>query len=211
MLIPIDVLLRKYQIKPKAVLHVGANEGQEARAYMNAGIPNGLFIEALPEVYTKLSHNLVQTPYTAAKACITDRDYDTVTFNVANNGGQSSSVLQFGQPHLSAHPEVKMTRAISMKTIRLDTLLSNTDMKFDFINFDLQGAELLALHSLGARMKDVQVAYLEINKRETYKGCALIDEVTAFMNKHGLYMVEQSAWIGDTWADSFWLLDKRKK
>lgn len=205
MLIPIDALLKKYNYQPGAVLHVGANEGQEAKAYMKAGIPEGLFIEALPEVFNKLSHNLAGTPYTAAKACITDRDYDKVTFNVANNGGQSSSVFQFGMPHLTAHPEVKMTRAISLQTIRLDTLLSNVDIVFDFINFDLQGAELLALNSLGKRIKDVNVAYLEINKKSTYVGCALLVEVETFMNKHGLYMVEQSPWIGDTWADSFWV------
>lgn len=211
MLIQIDVLLRKYDLHPQSVLHVGANEGQEARTYMKAGIPDGLFIEALPDVYHKLERNLSRTPYGCAWACVTDRDYETVTFNVANNGGQSSSVLQFGQPHLKAHPSVKMTGAISLKTVRLDTLLSGDDTVYDFINFDLQGAELLALNGLGKRIKDVECAYLEINRQETYIGAALLPEVTAFMNKHGLYMVEQSQWIGDTWTDSFWIKDKRKR
>lgn len=208
MLIPIDVLLRKYNLRPKSVLHVGANEGQEARTYMRAGINSGVFIEALPNVYSKLVRNLQHTPYRAMNACISDKDYDTVEFNVANNGGQSSSLLEFGQPHLQAHPEVKMTHKVTMKTVRLETLLGGEE--FDFINFDLQGAELMALRSMGKLMKHVSSAYLEINKRETYRGAALIDDVTEFMGKHGLVMVEQSAWIGDTWADSFWTRTKRK-
>lgn len=207
---PIDVLLRKYNVKPKAVLHVGANEGQEAKTYQKAGIPAGVFIEALPNVYQRLERNLRLTPYKAINACISDRDYETVEFNVASNGGQSSSMLEFGAPHIKAHPEVIMTHQIRLKTIRLETLLSNINMDFDFINFDLQGSELMALRSMGKMMKNVESAYLEINKNETYVGAGLLPEVTKFMNKHGLYMVEQSPWIGDTWADSFWLLDKRK-
>lgn len=210
MLIPIDVLLRKYNLKPLAVLHVGANEGQERHAYMRAGIKQGLFIEALPTVYTKLKRNLIGTPYSAMEACISDKDYDTVEFNVANNGGQSSSLLEFGQPHLTAHPEVKMTHRIQMKTIRLETMLDNLELEFDFINFDLQGAELMALKSMGKYIKSVECAYLEINKRSTYQGCSLLPEVTEFMARYGLVMVEQSPWIGDTWADSFWTKSKRR-
>src|SRR5215204_1487362 len=168
MLIPIDVLLKKYNIKPKSVLHVGANDGAERSAYLKAGIANGVFIEAIPAVYQKLERNLRMTPYHAVNACISDRDYETVQFNVASNGGQSSSMLEFGKPHTDAHPEVIMTHTLSLKTIRLETLLGGNE--FDFINFDLQGSELIALRSMGKLMKYVECAYLEINKKETYKG-----------------------------------------
>lgn len=206
MLIRIGNLLKKYNLQPKAVLHVGANEGQEASEYLNAGINEGLFIEAIPDVYERLKRNLRHTPYQAINACITDKDYERVVFNIANNGGQSSSVLQFGQPHITAHPTVKMVNRVEMKSIRLDTLLDQTECVYDFINFDLQGAEGMALRSMGKYMKNVECAYLEINKRETYLGCALLPEITEIME--GFTMVEQSDWIGDTWADSFWISNK---
>lgn len=205
MLIPIKQLLQKYNLKPKCVLHVGANEGQEASEYIRSGISSGVFIEALPDVYLKLQRNLHLLPFTPINACISDKDYETVSFNVASNGGQSSSLLNFGQPHLNAHPEVRMVDKIHLQTIRLDTLLREMGLTFDFINFDLQGSEMLALESMGDMIKNVKCAYLEINKRSTYIGASLLPEVTEFMNDNGLFMVEQSDWIGDTWADSFWI------
>lgn len=203
MLIPIRQLLNKYNLQPKSVLHLGANTGQEVGEYIRSGIQSGVFVEAIPDVFNILQHNLKGLPFEAVNACISDKDYETVAFNVASNGGQSSSLLKFGEPHLNAHPEVVMVEQIHLQTIRVDTLLASH--LFDFINFDLQGSELMALKSMGEKIKFVECAYLEINKRETYKGAALLPEVAEFMNSKGLYMVEQSEWIGDTWADSFWV------
>ena len=38
MLIPFDKLIKKYNIKPKGVLHVGANNGAECKAYYDNGV-----------------------------------------------------------------------------------------------------------------------------------------------------------------------------
>lgn len=208
MLIPLQSLLKKYNLKPRGVLHVGASEGQEAEVYRQAGIGKAIFIEAIPAVYRKLYARLLKHPrYAAYNLCITDKDGDVVKFNISNNGGQSSSIYEFGT-HTAIHPGIDFIDRAEFPTTRLDTLFATHDLSYDyleFINFDLQGCELLALKGMGDLIDRVQCAYLEVNKRETYKGCALLPEVTNYMNNNGLYMVEQSAWVGDSWADSFWV------
>ena len=155
MLIPFSTL----GIKPKGVLHVGASEGQEAQAYQDLGVERVVWIEADPKVHKLLLKHLEKFDnQIAIHACISDTDNEIVKFNIANNGGQSSSLLEFGT-HSTVHPEVKFTDTIELTTSRLDTVLqqwlyypaegstANLPMSYglDFLNIDLQGAELLAL------------------------------------------------------------------
>jgi len=212
MLIPFDFLFEKYKLSPKGVLHVGGSLGQEAAAYHKCGIPKAIFVEAIPDVYYKLVNNLRIFPgYSAVNACITDRDNDFVEFNVSSNEGQSSSIYEFGT-HKDCHPDVTFVDKLKMTTARIDTLIKKQIIKFgdiDFINFDIQGAELLALKSMGVYLEQVTAAYLEVNKQETYKGCALVEEVDAYLLEYGLRRVETTRWIGETWADAFYIKDKK--
>lgn len=202
MLIPFRTLFKKYNYSPKAVLHAGANFGQEAKEYFDLGITKGVFIEAIPDLFRRLKRHLLEFPadYKAINACITDKDYESVQFHLASNDGQSSSILELGT-HAKVHPEVRFTGHIMVETITLKTLLP--DLKdYEFINFDLQGAELLALKGMG-NLNHVTGAYLEVNRDELYKGCALVDEIDEYMAKWGLKRVE-TLWAGNTgWGDCF--------
>src|SRR5512139_3213466 len=96
MLFNFDQLVKRWKIKPEGVLHIGASEGQEAEAYLRNGIKKQIWIEAIPEVYEKLKGNLKSNPEAKAiNACISDRDGEQITFHIASNGGQSSSMLEF--------------------------------------------------------------------------------------------------------------------
>lgn len=208
MLIPFDYLFKKYSLSPKAVLHVGSSTGQEASAYRACGIEKAIFIEAIPDVYVELLKNLVPYPgYIAFNECITDKDGEWVEFNVSSNGGQSSSIYEFGT-HTACHPDVTFVDKLRLQTKRLDTLVKEYQIDFSdisFINFDIQGAELLALKSMGDLLNNITAAYLEVNKKETYKGCALVGEVDEYLSQYGLVRVETTDFIGDTWADAFYL------
>lgn len=56
MLIPFDYLFQKYNIKPKGVLHIGANVGEEAAMYDRLGVKKQVWIEGNPEIFLKLTH-----------------------------------------------------------------------------------------------------------------------------------------------------------
>jgi FkbM family methyltransferase len=203
MLIPFSELFKKYKIQPKGVLHVGASSGQEIAEYYKNGIKATVWIEALRDVYEQLKINISKYPDAIAiNQCISDVDGKEVQFNVANNEGQSSSFLEFGT-HTKEHPTVKFVNRIKMETIRLDTLIEKyrLDMdKYDFLNIDLQGAELLALKGLGEYLKGFKFLYLECNRAELYKGCPMVEELDEYVKPFGFERVE-TKWTGNGWGD----------
>lgn len=208
MLIQLDTLIRKYRVRPSGVLHVGANIGEEAESYDNAGIKNVVWIEANPAIYEILKLNIAKYEgHRALNFCIGDYDGKDVVFHVSNNAGQSSSVLELGT-HKQAHPEVNYIEDIPMKTHRIDSVLKSHDWSLfpmDFLNIDLQGFELQALRGMGSLLNKFKWAYLEVNKKELYKGCALIDEIDAYMRQYGFKRVATS-WAGNTgWGDSLYI------
>lgn len=205
MLIPFKELFAKYKIRSKGVMHCGASLGQEVAEYYKNGIEHSIWIEALPSIYAQLLINLL--PYKdaiAIKECVSDVDGKEVLFNVANNEGQSSSLLEFGT-HIKEHPTVKFVNRIKMETIRLDTLIKKyrLDMsKYDFLNIDLQGAELMALKGLGDYLKGFKYLYLECNRAELYKSCPMVEELDEYVKPFGFERVE-TKWTGAGWGDCF--------
>lgn len=200
MLIDFRKLFPKYNLKFEGVLHVGANVGEEASVYHMLGIKKGLFIEANPDIFLKLKSNLSSYPeYTALCFAITDESNQEVTLHISNNGSQSSSLLQLGT-HRIQHPEVYFTGDITVRSMRL------ADMNiegYDFLNMDIQGAELMALRGAGKKLSQFKALYLEVNRHEVYEGCGLIDEVDHYVGKFGFTRVE-TIWVGG-WGDALYI------
>jgi hypothetical protein len=93
-----------------------------------------------------------------------------------------------------------------MKTKRVDTLFDGYSFKnINFLNVDLQGAEHLAIEGMGDLIKNIDYALLEVNMKETYKGCMLIDDLDYFMMQRGFERVETGSWVADTWTDALYI------
>lgn len=208
MLIPFERLISKHKVNITGVLHCGASIGQEAKEYAKLGVQNMVFIEADPDIYQKLKANVANYPNAIPiNACLSDEDNKEVEFHLANNGGQSSSILEFGT-HTTAHPEVKFVGSIQLTTKRLDTLIEEFNLnihEFNFLNMDLQGAELLALRGLGDYLKYFKYAYLEVNEQEVYKHCAKVEELDMYLIGYGFRRVE-TRWSGNHgWGDAIYI------
>lgn len=206
MLIDFDYLFDKYHIKANGVLHLGANQGQEAEAYHRQGIERVIWVEALPDVYLKLVHNIARYKGNVAIcACVSDKDDEKVIFNVANNEGQSSSLLELGT-HAKEHPSVKYTSRFEVTTVRVDTLLARNNLVITqgwFLNIDLQGAELLALKGMGLLLHSFDYAYIEVNERELYKGCPLVVDIDNHLARYGFVGVETKM-MNQGWGDKLY-------
>lgn len=207
MLIPFDHLWARHKIKVKDVLHVGANKGQEALDYMRRGVKRMVWIEAHEPTFQKLLKHLsnVGGLHTILRACISNKDGEIVNFNVANNDSQSSSILDLGT-HSQEHPSVRYVDSVRMTTKRLDTLMKEENITFEygsFLNIDLQGAELLALEGMGDILERFSHLYLEVNQRELYKGCALVGEVDTFLHERGFVGCETKM-TNNGWGDKYY-------
>jgi len=229
MLIPFSELWTRHGLRNVSeVLHCGANEGQEAEEYNRLGIKRVVWIEAHEPTYQKLVHHIASLKYgsnhlkrfdhvqhdcvtfhngaihVCLNACISDKDGEPVTFHVANNGSQSSSILELGT-HAEEHPSVKYVEAVQMKTTRLDTLLAGF-VPFNpgaLFNCDIQGAELLALKGIGDMLKQFSWLYLEINTKPLYVGCSLVEEIDEFLDEYGFKRL-QTKLTNHGWGDAIY-------
>jgi Methyltransferase FkbM domain len=173
----------------KGVLHVGAHECEELPFYQRLGIAkeNCVWLDA---VQSKVDQALARGIPHVFKAVVTDKDDDTVTFRLTNNV-QSSSVLEFGT-HAKHHPQVHFVSESTETTITLDTFFERQALDashYDFWNFDIQGAEMLALRGATKALQHAKTLYLEVNTEEVYKGCAKLEELDAFLASLGFRRV----------------------
>lgn len=203
MLIPFDQLFPRWGIKPKGVLHIGANVGEEAPVYERMGIKKQIWIEGNPDIFLKLKANIAHNPEALALNYVVGDQNEPVTFHISNNGSQSSSVLDFGH-HKIDHPDVHFINDIQTTMNRIDNL--DLDLSgVDFLNIDLQGAELMALRGMGDLLKGFKWAYLEVNKEREYVGCPLIETLDLFMTANGFTRVE-TKWCGNFgWGDALYI------
>lgn len=189
-------------------MHIGGSHAEELEAYISTGIERMIWIEAIPKVFEKMKARLEPYPSAIAiNACIADVNGKEVDFKITNNEGQSSSILEL-KHHLIAHPDVYVSDVLHLTTRNIDSIINERGYDltyYDFLNIDLQGAELLALKGMRENIHKINYAYLEVNQKELYEGCALIEEIDSFMKAHGFKRVE-TKWAGDTgWGDALYL------
>ena len=200
MLIPLHELIKKYNIKIKGILHVGAHECEELSDYEKYLSRNKiLWIEALPGK-VRLCKN--QFPDINIENAIVSDVIENVEFNVSNNG-QSSSILEFGL-HSYYHPQVHYVTTFQGTTSLLKNILPNYDIEYNFLNFDIQGAELKALKGMEEYLYKVDYLYTEVNSDYVYKNCALVTELDDYLTKFDLIRVETS-WTEYRWGDAFYI------
>jgi FkbM family methyltransferase len=205
MLIDFRQLFPRWNIKPTGVLHIGANVGEEAPVYHELGIKKVIWIEGNPELMPRLIENVSRYPGQKAHNFLIGDSKGAAVLHISNNASQSSSVLDLGT-HKIAHPEVHYVKDIPMEMRRIDDLFKDgIGAEYDFLNIDLQGAELMALRGMGEILKQFKWAYLEVNKAELYKGCPLVEDLDLYLLGFGLRRVETS-WAGNSgWGDALWV------
>jgi hypothetical protein len=70
----------------------------------------------------------------------------------------------------------------------------------DIIWMDLQGAELLALQSLGDYLKKVEYIFTEVSHKEMYTGQVMFPELHTFLLQNGfinITPISQNGWQED--------------
>lgn len=205
MLIPLKTLVERFGINPNGVLHVGANVGEEAVQYEEHGIKKVIWIEANPDIYQTLISNVSNLGHRCLNFCAGDENKDTV-FHVANNNGQSSSVLELGT-HRKNHPNVRYTHDIQVSMLRIDTFFSEERLEWiegiDFLSMDVQGFELNVLKGMGDLLNQFKYVYAEVNKEEVYQRNALVADVDQYLSKFG-FRPRMEKWTGAKWGDKFY-------
>jgi len=205
MLIKFQELLNNYNINVKGILHVGAHECEELNDYMSGGCNKDkiIWLEGNPNLVNKIKNkdkNIKVYNY-----LVSNQDDIETTLNIANNG-QSSSILELGT-HKHHHPHVHYNGEITLKTKTIDSIYKLEHIPLDFANFlniDIQGAELLAIKGMKDILKQFDYLYLEVNREHLYINSALIDEIDEYVSKYNFKRV-QTSWTQYNWGDAFYI------
>ena len=205
MIILLDDLIKKYNIKINGIIHVGAHECEEIIYYDKYIERNKvLWIEAQEEkvAFSKKKYENILIE----RAIVSDK-IEIVTFNVANNG-QSSSILELDL-HKIHYPYIEYTQSYNVQTNTLKNIISKYDhIPFNFMNLDIQGVELNALKGMEEQLENIDYIYTEVNRKCLYKDCALIDDIDEYVKQFNFIRVE-TRWTNSDWGDAFYIKENK--
>lgn len=205
MLIKLHDLVKKYNLKLKGVLHIGAHMGEELKDYKRQGLTEDqiIWVEANPNLVNKLKR--IYKKWKIIHCVVSNKDNQEVEFNISSNG-ESSSIFEFGS-HTKHHPHIKFINKIKLKTKTVKTMYKENKIPHNFANFlniDIQGAELLALQGMGDLLNNFDYLYLEVNQEELYKGGCLVSEIDEYVKQYGFKRVETKM-TQFNWGDALYI------
>ncbi len=210
MLIDIPSLISHYNVgRVSGVIHAGAHIGEEREAYERLPCRNVLWIEGNSSLLPELEANVLPLGHKVANELLSATDGEELTFHLTNNN-QSSSILEFGT-HTEVSPDVWFIEDRTLFTKTLDTVVKEAEFTdFNFLNMDLQGAELLCLKGGADTISKLDYIYTEINEDYLYKDCVLLPELKDFLVDFELVNLLQAGapergpgWVG--WGDGFYI------
>jgi len=209
MLIKFQEIVKKHNLNINGILHVGAHHAEELPDYLACGINKIIWVEAEHKTFEVLK--MILKPHTEQKAysfAASDEDGIEVDFHIASNG-ESSSILEM-DTHLKEHPHITIVDKKKVFTKKIDTFFQEENLEsknYNFLNLDIQGAELLALKGMKDSLKNIDYIYSEVNIKELYKGCAKLSEIDEFLAPFGFSRVELEM-TQHGWGDAFYIKKK---
>ena len=205
MLIDFHIAIERYGFKVDNVLHVGAYTAAEIDFYKPYGARHIHWVEANRDLCRRLRTRLEPSLNKVTCAVVSDRDGDTVKFNITNNT-QSSSILELGE-HKDLFPTIHYVDSETRTTSTIDTIMQDTNLdgRVDFLSIDIQGAELLALRGATNTLKKTDALLLEVNQSEVYEGCALVQEIDEYLLTYGIERVETGLYKDHPWGDALYI------
>lgn len=189
-------------------IHVGAHMGVEKDWYVQQGFSPVIWFEPNTEVFFRLANHLKSTRNHMAFNIGIHDELKFAKLHIANNKGQSSSILEFGT-HTKYRPDIMYIGDEDIHLMRMDNFLFLTGRDindYNFLNIDVQGVELNVLKSFGELLGALDYIYTEVNEEHLYKDCALIGDIDRYVEKFGFkrtdtFMTKQK------WGDAFYVND----
>jgi len=197
--IPLHVIIDKFKLDIRGVIHVGAHHGQEYVDYEDNGIRNIIMIEPLNEAFAVLSKNMPDGVLCYRLAI--GNENKVIEINVdTTNGGMSSSVLE-PLLHKEQYPNVLFEKTELVNMSRFDDM--NLDKsKYNMLNIDVQGYELEVLKGAVDFLRGIDLLYCEVNRAELYRGCPDVSAIDDFLTD---FIRVETNWIGDNWGDAVYI------
>lgn len=206
MILDFTTLVKKYDLKIKGVIQVGAHFGQEYEDYVKNGIDDMVFIEPCKKAYEVLFEKLIDVENVRLinMACGNTIGYGTMyTGDETVNKGMSNSLLR-PHLHLELHKNVEFTDTEEVSIMPLDAMiLDEHRMRYNLLVMDCQGYEGNVLRGAVKQLEKIDYVYSEINFGEVYADCTQAEELDSLL--HEFTRVETGQKIGGLWSDCLYI------
>jgi len=166
------------------IIHAGAHTQEEKRYYGKIPVK---WIEADPELFEKMDGDKYNFAATAFNGWA---HFNVTAFRAA------SSLLE---PHLNAErrADVRVIKRIKVPSGQIRSIQADG---YNFLNLDIQGAELDAL--IGTDLSQIDYIYSEVHKVETYRNCTKIKELDNLLTDYKRVITK---WTRYGWGDALWI------
>ena len=211
MYISVRNIIKDYNLDIKGIIHIGACRGEEIFSYFRNGIKKVVLVEANINLINRLKfkcfiyNKLFNMDIKIENFAASDRSGNKIKLNIANNT-QSSSILKLGK-HSDLYPEIKYINEMEVETNTINQIFQNkyNIKEFNFMNLDIQGAELLALKGSGNILRYIDAIYTEVNLDEIYLNCARIEDIDKYLEIFGFERVLLATPESDLWGDALYV------
>jgi FkbM family methyltransferase len=222
-----DQLLKKYNIKINGIIHVGTHEGGETLTYVRAGITDVILVEANPFRFSNLTESLstgryvtwcsplkyekfnsaeaeILKEYKAYNYAVSDKEDGTITFNLSNFDGGTDSIFKINEwGRDSSWAPYEHIAEIEVPTTTLDKIVKNKS-NYNFLNMDVEGAELMVLRGANEVLKYMDCIMLETQDKIRFEGSCTRQQLIEFLDGYGFELKEYHD-TGKEWGDCLFL------
>lgn len=200
----LPIIAQRLGLSLSGCIHIGAHWGQEYLAYKSMGIHDLIFYEPLQKNYSQLRQRVGEEVDLRNRA-LGNYSGQVQMYVEEVNQGMSSSVLE-PLHHLQQYPHILFESKERVTMTRLDD--EDFDRAaFNFINIDVQGYELEVFKGATETLSSVDLILSEINNKEMYKGCALVEQLDGFLAEFQFTRIA-TQWEGGTWGSGLYYKDK---
>jgi FkbM family methyltransferase len=189
------------------LIHVGANLGQERRYYWLIGL-DVVWVEPIREIFEKLVDNLAGYPrQRAVNALLSSRSGESIEFQIANNNGASSSILDL-QDHAVIFPDVSYVERRTLVSKTLKDLVEEEGVSPDHyqaLTLDVEGAEQLILEGAGDLLSRFEYVKCEVADFPARAGTPTVADLDRILTAAGFSQLIRRAFAdGPDHQGTFW-------
>lgn len=178
------------QVEPHGIIYCGANRGQMIPTFLELGFEHVLAIEPQDEAFAQLRRyeseaiRCVQSAVGSTNGMRTFYQIPLIdTMSSLKKPGRDSWKEIVGD--LPEEMWAALIQETEVETVTLDALLKDFPAAYNVMALNIQGGELDALQGAESVLPQIEAIHTELNFVSRYEGCALFEELDAWLTERG--------------------------
>lgn len=201
LLISCRELNANFGVIPNSVLHVGGHLAEEAGDYEIQNWLPVYWIEPIPTLASEMRSRLDPRNHHILEYAAWDKSIGRIKMHLASDS-MASSILSLDKKR-NIYKKIAEISTLEVTAIRLDELFANAEIP-DFVNLDIQGAELKALNGMGNLIGKVKWIYCEVSMNQIYIDGAKRREIDKYLASFGFKRVATRMFMREGWGDALY-------